>query len=232
MTYQTRQNFDLQIHALGQNVVRLGAVVEEMLAKAMRSMLTQDGALAREVVHMDDVADQLDLDIESQCVRLLALQQPLSKDLRIIATIIKIIADLERVGDYSVDIAKTGERMIGTPFFEPTLPVKEIGEKALQIVHDTVRAFADRDLNLARRICIEDDDVVDDLHDQLFIDALNLMQERPETVPQAVRFLLISRYLERIADHCTNIAERISYMETGHFEELKVKEEDKERNGN
>lgn len=229
MPYQTRHSFHQQIHDLGQSVVRLGAVVEEMLENAMRSLLTQDRALARAVVQQDDVADDLDLEIELQCVRLLALQQPLSKDLRIITTTIKIIADLERIGDYSVDIAKTGERMMGKPFFEPMLPIQEIGERVLHIVHDTVRAFADRDLDLARKICTSDDDVVDDLHDYIFDEALKVMQERPETVPQSARFLLISRYLERIADHCTNIAERISFMETGHLEELKVKDEDEDK---
>ena len=229
--YHTRLNFDSQLHELGQSVLRLGAVVEEMLENAMRGLLTQDAELAQRVVRQDDEADALDIEIEQHCLRLLALQQPLSKDLRTIATIIKIIADLERIGDYSVDIAKTGIRMIGTPFFEPMLTIPEIGERVLHIVHDTVRAFADRDLDLARRICVHDDDVVDDLHDQIFDDILNLMQARPETVPQATRFLLISRYLERIADHCTNIAERISYMETGHLEELKVKEEDKAASG-
>lgn len=228
MPTQTRHYFDVQIHDLGQSVVRLGTVVEEMLENAMRSLFNRDSKLADLVVRQDDVADQLDLEIEQQCLRLLAMQQPLSKDLRIIATIIKIIADLERVGDYSVDIAKTGERMGPNPFFEPMLPIQEMGEKTLHIVHDTLRAFADRDLALARRICVHDDDVVDDLHDHIFEEALALMQARPETVPQATRFLLISRYLERIADHCTNIAERISYMETGHLEELKVKDEDRE----
>jgi phosphate transport system protein len=223
----TRQSFEQQIRLLEQNVVRLGAVVEGMLADAMRSLLEQDVALAGAVVRQDDVADDLDLEIEHQCVRLLALQQPLSKDLRTITTIIKIIADLERVGDYSVDIAKTGERIAGQPFFQPMVDLPLMGEKTLQIVHDTIRAFVDRDLDLARRICTEEDDVVDDLHDRLFEELIQRMQESPESVPQAARFLLISRYLERIADHCTNVAERISYMETGHLEELKVKEEEK-----
>ena len=226
MTY-LRQSFEHQIHHLEQDVVRLGVVVEEMLEGAMRSLLTQDAALAEVVVRNDDIADQLDLEIEQQCIHLLALQQPLSKDLRIITTVIKIIADLERVGDYSVDIAKTGARMAGHPSFEPMPEIARMGELTLQIVHDSLRAFVDRDLALARRICAHDDDTIDDLHDRIFEELLAVMKERPECVPKAARYLLISRYLERIADHCTNIAERIFYMETGHAEELKVKEEDK-----
>lgn len=222
----TRQAFDHQIYELEQNVVRLGAVVEEMLEIAMQSVLTQNAALVVQTVRQDDIADALDLEIEQHCVRLLALQQPLSRDLRMITTVIKIIADLERVGDYSVDIAKTGERMIGMTPYNPPEKLSKIGECAQRLIHDTLRAFVDRDLELARQ-CIKCDDEIDDLHDQLFEEMLTFMQQQPEMARQATRFLLISRYLERIADHCTNIAERLSYMVTGHLEEMKVKEEDR-----
>ena len=222
-----RQAFDSKMHELEQDVVRLGTVVEKMLVEAMQSLMAQDLALAASVVRQDDIADRLDFEIEQECIRLIALQQPLSRDLRTVTTIIKIIADMERVGDYSVDIAKTGERMAGQPFFKPMVDIPLIGEKVSAIVHDTLRAFVDRDLALARRICEEDDDEVDEIHDRLFEELIALMQQRPEIVPQATRFLLISRYLERIADHCTNIAERIAYMETGRLEELKVKDEDR-----
>jgi phosphate transport system protein len=222
-----RQAFEHQIHEMERNVLRLGAVVEEMLEKALRSLFTQDVDLAWSVVLQDDVADHLDLAIEQQCIRLLVLQQPLSKDLRTITTIIKVIADLERIGDYSVDIAKTGQRIADKPFLRPSPELSRMGEQTLHIVRDTLRAFADRDLDLARRICTEEDDIVDNLDDTVFDQMLAEMQNHPETVPQSARFLLISRYLERIADHCTNVAERIFYMETGHSEELKVKEEDK-----
>jgi phosphate transport system protein len=221
-----RQTFEQQLNVLEQKVVRLGVVVEEMLQGAMKSLIEQDVDLARRITRKDDEADLLDFEIEQFCIHLLASQQPLSKDLRTITAIIKIIADLERVGDYSVDIAKTGERMAGHPYFTPLVRIPKMGERVAQLIHETLRAFVDRDLNLARQ-CIDKDDEIDNLHDELFVELLQIMQDRPETVPQAARFLLISRYLERIADHCTNISERLFYIETGRLVELKIKEEDK-----
>ena len=218
-----RQLFDSQLQELEAKVVRLGAVVEGMLEGALRSVISRDDDLAETVVRDDDEADQLDMEIEQDCIRLLALQQPLSHDLRRITTIIKIIADLERIGDYSVDIAKTGQRMPGATYFQPMVDIQGLGRLALDLVRNTLRAFVDRDLELAQRICALDDDEIDDLHDHLFEELIARMERNSAIAAQAARFLLISRYLERIADHCTNIAERTYYMETGRLEDLKMK---------
>jgi phosphate transport system protein len=216
----TRQHFDQQLAQLEQDMVRLGTVVEEMLDKAIRALVEQDVDLAAEVINEDDLADSLDLNIEQRCMRLLALQQPMSKDLRTIGSILKAITDLERIGDFSVDIARATQRMVGQPYFKPLVDIPRMADKVKEMVRHTLKAFVDRDLDAVYRICKEDDDVVDHFQNSLTDELIEAMQKDTRVVPQAAQFLLITRYLERIADHCTNVAERIHYMETGSLEEL------------
>jgi phosphate transport system protein len=216
----TRQRFDQQLAQLEQDMVRLGTVVEEMLDKAIRALMEQDVDLAAEVINEDDLADSLDLHIEQRCMRLLALQQPMSKDLRIIGSILKAITDLERIGDFSVDIARCTQRMAGQPYFRPLVDLPRMADKVKEIVRNTLKAFVERDLVAVHRICEQDDDVVDHYQNSLITELIDAMQRDPKVVFQAVQFILITRYLERIADHSTNVAERINYMETGNLEEL------------
>jgi len=215
-----RRTFDAQLKGLEQDLLRLGSVVEEMVDGAITALVEQNTVLAQNVVDRDDEADQLDLAIETECVNLLALQQPMSKDLRLIGTVMKAISDLERIGDYSVDIAKVAIRLAGTPYFKPLVDIPHMGQLVKNMVHDTLRAFVERDLDAVQRICTTDDDQVDAMNNRLFDELLAAMQARPEVVVQAAYFLLVTRFLERIADHCTNIAERIYYMETGELVEL------------
>jgi phosphate transport system protein len=215
-----RRTFESQLQALEQNLLRLGSMVEEMLDGAITALVNQDVALANRVIARDNEADQLDLDIEIECMNLLALQQPMSRDLRLIGTVLRATTDLERIGDYSVDIAKVAIRLSGTPYFKPLVDIPRMAQLAKKMVHDTLRAFVDRDLAAVQRICTTDDDQVDAMNSRLFDELLAAMQTRPEVVVQAAYFLLVTRFLERVADHCTNIAERIFYMETGELVEL------------
>lgn len=215
-----RRTFDAQLKELEQNLLRLGSVVEEMVDGAIAALVDQNTVLAHNVVDRDDEADHLDLAIETECMNLLALQQPMSKDLRLIGTVMKAISDLERIGDYSVDIAKVAIRLAGRPYFKPLVDIPRMGQLVKKMVRDTLRAFVERDLDAVQRICTTDDDQVDAMNNRLFDELLAAMQARPDVVVQAAYFLLITRFLERIADHCTNIAERIHYMETGELVEL------------
>jgi len=215
-----RATFDSRLRELEQDLLRLGTVVEEMLGWAITALAKQDVALAHKVIDRDDEADALDLQIEKECMMLLALQQPMSKDLRLIGTAMKAISDLERIGDYSVDIAKAAIRLSGQTYFKPLEDIPRMGDLVRQMVRDTLRAFVDRDLDAVVRICTEQDDAVDALNNSLFDELLAVMRTKPDAVVQAAYLLLVVRYLERIADHCTNIAERTYYMETGELKEL------------
>ena len=216
---RTRQAFDEQLEGLERRLVEMGSFVAGMLDRAVRSLKDHDVALAREVIAADDVADDMDLDIERECMRLLALQQPMSRDLRTIGTVLKVIADVERVGDYSVDIAKTAVTLAETEYFKPLEDIPRMADLARKMMRLSLEALVQRDLELVRQV-VDLDDEVDrlwyKLHDQLE----HTMQQQPELVPQAIALLLVARYLERTADHTVNIAERVAYRETGKLEAL------------
>jgi phosphate transport system protein len=216
----TRRSFDAQLQELEQDLLRMGSHVEEMTDHAVRSLLTRDAALARSVIEADDVADALDLSLETACMQLLALQQPMGKDLRTIGTVLKAITDLERIGDYAVDIAYVALLLTDHPGPLPRVDLEGMTTAAKGMIRNTLRAFVDRDLAAVHRICKEDDDEVDQAYYRLFDELVNLMRRDPDQVVPATQFILVARFIERIADHVTNVAERIQYMETGILEEL------------
>lgn len=216
---RTRQAFDEQLDELERRLVEMGRFVEFMLERAVRALAEQNVALAREVIVEDDTADQMDLDIEQQCMRLLALQQPMSRDLRTIGTVMKVIADVERIGDYSVDIAKTAIKLADTEYFKPLEDIPRMTEIVRHMLRQALEALMAGDLGRVAEV-VECDDAVDKLWYKVLADVEKLMQEQSEAVPQAVSLLLVARYLERVADHTVNIAERIAYMETGRLEAL------------
>jgi len=214
-----RETFEEQIEQVQVDVTRLASFVVEMLSDAMRSLVDQDVALADKVILDDDVADELDLHIEQECMRLLALQQPMAKDLRVIGTAMKVIADLERVGDYAVDIARSAKTLADEPYFKALVDIPRMGAVTIGMVRTAAQAFVRADLGLVREV-IEQDDEVDRLWYHLLDELVEYMQQDPELILQATHLLLVARYLERIADHVVNVAERVSYMETGQFEDL------------
>ncbi|MBE9566295.1 MAG: phosphate signaling complex protein PhoU [Proteobacteria bacterium] len=216
---RTRQAFDEQLEVLEKRLLEMGRFVEAMLEKAVRSLTEQDGKLAREVIAEDDTADAMDLDIEQQCMRLLALQQPMSRDLRTIGTVMKVIADVERIGDYSVDIAKTAIKLADTEYFRPLVDIQKMTEIVRAMLRQALQALVHHDLDLVAQV-IDTDDAVDKLWYKVLEQIENLMQEHPDFVRQGTALLLVARYLERVADHTVNIAERVAYMETGRLETL------------
>ena len=218
---RTRQAFDEQLQGLERRLVEMGKFVAGMLDRAVRALKDHDVELAHEVINADDTADQMDLDIEQHCMRLLALQQPMSRDLRTIGTVIKVIADVERVGDYSVDIAKTAITLAETEYFKPLEDIPQMADLVRKMLRLSLEALVEGDLELVYQVVALDDQVDRlwyKLHDQL----QEKMQQQPELVPQAMSLLLVARYLERTADHTVNIAERVAYRETGKLEALAV----------
>ncbi len=197
----------------------MASVVEQMLHKSIEGLMKRDVSLAREAIDMDDIVDDYNISIENRCLRLLALQQPMARDLRTIAAALKVITDIERMGDYVVDIAKTAIKVADKPLFKPLVDIPRMADLVKKMLRETLEAFVSRDLALIEHM-IHDDDLVDDLNRTLRDELIAYMQRDSEVIPQAVHLLLITRYLERLADHVTNVGERVYYMETGEMKEL------------
>lgn len=217
---EVRQTFHEELAVLDQQIVQMGTITVKMVVDAVSALQECDVVLAEKVINTDDVVDGLDLDIETRCMNLLALQQPVGRDLRKIGTALKVITDLERIGDHAVDIAKIGRKFaqeyLTTP---PMIDLGRLSSMAERMVRDSLQALVSHDIDLARQICADDDAVDDEfkaLREQLF----DLTRTHSEMMPQASYLLLAVVYLERIADHATNIAERVHYVETGHLEQL------------
>jgi len=216
-----RSTFDAQLHTLEQRLLRMGSFVEEMLESSVQALVDQDIALAEEVIRRDDVADELDLEIETSCIHMLALQQPMSKDLRVIGTAIKIITDLERIGDYSVDIAKTAIELAGEPYPHALVRLPRMAELTAKMVRGALEAFVNRDFAKIREV-IDLDDQVDDLNREIWHAQIKDIEDKVTSPSLATHLILVARYLERIADHAVNVAERVHYMETGVLDQLKA----------
>lgn len=216
---RTRQAFDEQLQQLQQRLLQFGTFVEAMVDKAIRALTYQDLKLAHEVIEADDTADLMDVEIEQMCMHLIAQQQPMGSDLRIIGSTMKVIADVERIGDYAVDIAKIAIALADTEYFKPLVDIPRMAELVRHMLRLGLEALVKRDVAMTEAI-IEMDDEVDALWRKLRAQLEDIMQERPVLVPQAVYLLLVARYLERIGDHIENIAERVAYVETGELTRL------------
>lgn len=211
---ETRKTFSGALSELRDLVLQMGTFVEDMLSRAMQSLVTQDVELAAEVRRSDDVADGLDLKIEACCTRLLALQQPLARDLRAVIAAVRMSSDLERIGDYAKDIAKVTLRLSGAPYYKPLEDLPRMARQAGEMIRLAIRCFVDRDLELARRVA-EMDKAVDALWSSLRDELIAAMGREPSLVLQATHLLLVARYLERVGDHTVNVVERVAYQETG-----------------
>lgn len=215
----TRLQFGDSLETLRHRLLEMGSDADNMLAQAMRSLMEQSIPLAENVISSDDVIDRLDLDIETDCMRLIALQQPMARDLRLIATALKIITDLERIGDHAVDIAKIARKLARVEFYQPLVDLPRMGTRVRQMLRDALQAFVNHDLLLVDQIIMADDEI-DDLFHRLREELHAVMRRDPQTVVQASYLLFVAHYLERIADHTVNIAERVYYVETGNLAQL------------
>lgn len=211
--------FDNALRDLQEDLLRMASFTEAMLDEAVRSLTEQDVSLANEVIRKDDIVDDMDIDIEVRCMRLLGLHHLGSKDLRVIGTALKLISDLERIGDYSVDIARTAKVLAGVQYFKPLEDIARMAELTKGMVRDALTAFVRSDMKLVYKVC-EEDANVDALWDSLLDELIDRMSREPTICRQATHLLLVARYLERIADHATNVAERVAYIETGKLEQL------------
>jgi phosphate transport system protein len=209
-----QRHFHDELDVLKQTLLAMGALVEDQIRRVMHALLERDDALAREVIERDQRVNAYDVEIDEKCVELLALHQPAAGDLRVIMTAIKIVTDLERIGDQAVNISQRALELHTEPQLKPYVDLPRMAEKAQRMVKESLDAFVNRDTELARRVCAADAEV-DGLKEQLFRELLTYMMQDPRTIPRAMRLILISRFMERIADHATNIAEMVIYMVEG-----------------
>lgn len=209
-----RELFHRELKELEQEVLRMGALVEDQIRRAVKSLTEHDLALAQEIIADDDRVDHLESEIEQRCLTLLALQQPLAGDLRVVSTILKMITDLERIADHAVDIAVVTVRLGDEPFIKPLVDIPQMARLASSMVRAALNAYIHRSLEEAWAMIRLDDDV-DQLFATIFRDLLEIMRDRPETVAQATYLLFVANYLERVADHATNLGEWLIFMVTG-----------------
>ena len=210
----TRHAFDHALEQLKQEILRMGSLVEQAIHNAVQSLVMRNVTLAEEVIAGDSVIDQMELDIENICLKLIATQQPIAGDLRKISTAFKIITDLERMGDLALDIAKVTIRLAGQRLIKPLVDIPRMAVLAQQLVKDGLDAYVNGDVELARTLSNKDDEV-DHIYAQIFRELLTYMMEDPKTITQATSLLFVGRHIERIADHATNIAERVIFQVTG-----------------
>jgi phosphate transport system protein len=209
-----QRHFHEELEALKQTLLAMGGLVEDQIRRVMRALTERDDAIAQEVIDRDRQVNAYDVEVDETCVNLLALHQPAAGDLRFITTAMKIVTDLERIGDQAVNIAQRALELNREPQLKPYIDLPRMAERAQAMVKDSLDAFVSRDTDLARRVCGADSEV-DALKEQIFRELLTFMMADPRAIPRAIRLVLISRFLERVADHATNIAEMVIYMVEG-----------------
>lgn len=203
-----------ELDKLNNMLLRMAALVEASIGASIRSLVERDTELARKIAGSDDEVNDLDVAIEEECIRLLARFQPMASDLRFITTALKITADLERIGDNSVNIAERAIELNTEPILKPYVDIPHMGRIARGMVKDAIDAFVRHDKRLAMEVIMRDDEV-DDLNDAIFEELTSIMIRDPKTVSRAMKITNISKYLERTADHATNIAEMVIFLIEG-----------------
>ncbi len=206
-----QRHFHEELDALKQTLLAMGALVEDQIRRVMRALIERDGELAQDVIDRDSQVNSYDVEVDEKCVELLALHQPTAGDLRFITTAMKIVTDLERIGDQAVNIAQRAIELNQEPQLKPYIDLPRMAEKAQRMVKEALDAFVARDTELARQVCGKDAEV-DGIKEQMFRELLTYMMSDAKTIPRAIRLMLVSRFLERVADHATNIAEMVIYM--------------------
>jgi len=208
------RHYEEELQELRHQLLEMGGLVEKQIADAMRSLVDRDDEFARLVIERDRTVNRMDVQIDDVCLRLLALHQPAARDLRLITTALKITTDLERAGDMAENICERTIELCREPLLKPLIDLPRMAAIAQGMLRQSLDAFVREDTELALQVCHQDDEV-DGLADQLLRELLTFMLEDPHTISRALRLIFISKYLERLADHATNIAEMVIFMVKG-----------------
>jgi phosphate transport system protein len=210
----TNRQYEEDLRGLRAGLLRMGGLVERQIVEAVESLVSRNTEQARETIQRDVEVNRLDTEMDQRCTNLLALHQPTASDLRFITTGLKITTDLERIGDGAVNISERAIELNAEPQLKPYIDIPRMAEITQSMVKDALDAFMRDDIELAGEVIARDDEV-DQLNYQTYRELLSYMVEDPQTIPRATKILFISKYLERIADHATNIAEMVVYMVKG-----------------
>jgi phosphate transport system protein len=208
------RHFDEELQDLKKLLLQMGALVESQIQGALRALTERNSSLASQVIDNDHRVNALDVKMDEDCLRLLALHQPAARDLRFITTAMKIATELERMSDLAENICERAIELNEEPQLKPYIDIPRMANWTLRMVKNSLDAFVQYNADLARKVC-EDDDFVDDLTEQLFRELVSFMLENPKTITRAIRLTFIGKYIERIADHATNVAELVVYMVEG-----------------
>lgn len=206
--------FDDELMRLKEMVLKMGAMVESSIKDSVKSLVERDDELAKSVIERDHQINALDVQIDEECIRLIALMQPMAGDLRFLTTAMKITTDLERMGDNAVNIAERALELNKEPILKPYIDIPHMSQIAQGMTRDALDAFVRRDKKLAMDVIMRDDEV-DDLKYGIFEELISYMVRDPNTVYRAMKVSFVAQYLERIADHATNIAEMVIYLVAG-----------------
>jgi len=208
------RHFEEALNALKEKILKMGALVETQIANSIKCLVETDLTLARQTIQNDHLVNAMDVAIDEECIRLLALYQPTARDLRFITTAMKITTDLERMSDLSEDICERAIELSQEPLLKPYIDLPRMAEAAQKMVRETLDAFVNQDSALARKVC-GDDAFIDDLTAQIFRELVSYMLEDSSSISRAIRISFVSKYIERIGDHATNIAEMVVYLVEG-----------------
>jgi phosphate transport system protein len=216
---ETSATFDKRLQEIEDEVVTMGSMAEKAIDHATEALKKRDLSMAHQVIADDAKINQQRFSIEDKCIRVIATQQPGESDLRIIVAILSTITELERIGDYAEGIAKIAIMIGDEPPLKPLIDIPRMAEITIEMIRESLKSFVARDVELAKRV-VSMDNVVDSLYDQVFRELLTFMMVDPKTINRATRLIWVAHNLERAADRCTNICERVVYMVTGKMEEI------------
>jgi len=214
MPQHTDRAYETQLGKLRSCLLEMGGLVEDQITQAIRSLTERDQVLARATVERDHTVNRLDVEIDELSMKLIALHQPAARDLRLITTALKITTDLERIGDLATHIAERAIELAAEPPVKPYVDIPRMAALASSMVHRSLDAFVREDVELALEVC-SSDDTIDRMHDQLFRELLSFMADDPQAISRTMRLLFVSKYLERVGDHATNIAEMVIFLVRG-----------------
>ena len=208
------KQYDAELNEIRSLLLEMGGKVEQMIADAMKALVDRDSDLARRLIALDHQVNHLELEIDEKCLQVLARRQPAARDLRFITLALKIVTDLERIGDQCTSVAKRVVELNNEPPLKPYIDLPRMAAAAGTMVKEALDAFVRGDAELAITVCKEDA-FVDGLNDQIQRELLTFMMEDPSSISRALKLLYISKYMERIADHATNVAEMVIFMVKG-----------------
>ncbi|HCA68980.1 MAG TPA: phosphate transport system regulatory protein PhoU [Lachnospiraceae bacterium] len=216
-----RLSFENELQLLRDNLTEMGHLIEDAIEKCMHAFETQDEVLAREIIEGDRNINDIEKTIEARCLSLILKQQPVARDLRIVTTALKVVTDMERIGDHAADIAELILREKREQIYNLVKHIPQMAKVTKSMVHDSVNAFTKVDVDEAREV-MKRDDVVDELFDKVKSEVAAILRESSEHVDQCVDILMIAKYFERIGDHAVNICEWTEFHETGSVNNIRI----------